>query len=86
MKRFLGIWALLAVFMAALCSPVLDWFLNTADGLLAWPLLCGLAALVPAGLISVWLSLRKQAQELERRVRELETTVSLLQREREENN
>ena len=53
---------------------------------MAWPLLCGLAALLPAGLLSVWLSVRKQAKEMEQRVRELETNVSLLQREREENN
>ena len=59
MKRFLGIWALMAIFMAAL---------------------------LPAGLLSVWLSVRKQAKELEQRVRELETNVSLLQRERQENN
>ena len=56
MKRFLGIWALMAIFMAALCQPVLEWLLNTADGFMAWPLLCGLAALLPAGLLSVWLS------------------------------
>ena len=86
MKRFLGIWALMAIFMAALCQPVLECLLNTADGFMAWPLLCGLAALLPAGLLSVWLSVRKQAKELEQRVRELETNVSLLQREREENN
>ena len=68
MKRFLGIWALMAIFMAALCQPVLEWLLNTADGFMAWPLLCGLAALLPAGLLSVWLSVRKQAKELERNV------------------
>ena len=86
MKRFLGIWALMAIFMAAFCQPVIELLLNEADGFVSWPLLCGLAALVPAGLLSVWLSVRKQAKELERRVRELETSVSLLQREREENN
>ena len=83
MKRFLGIWVLISISMAALCQPVLEWLLNTAD-FVAWPLLCGLAALVPAGLLSVWLSMRNQAQELERRVRELETDVFLLRREREE--
>ena len=86
MKRFLGIWALMAIFMAAFCQPVMEWLLNEADGFVSWPLLCGLAALVPAGLLSVWFSARKQAKELERRVRELETSVSLLQREREEHN
>ena len=85
MKRFLGIWVLLAVFMAALCQPVLEWFLNTADAFSAWPLLCGLAALVPAGLISIWLSFRKKNKELERRVRELETSISILREEREKN-
>ena len=86
MKRFLGIWALMAIFMAAFCQPVMEWLLIEADGFVSWPLLCGLAALVPAGLLSVWFSARKQAKELERRVRELETSVSLLQREREEHN
>ena len=86
MKRFLGIWALMAIFMAAFCQPVMEWLLNEADGFVSWPLLCGLAALMPAGLLSVWFSARKQAKELERRVRELETSVSLLQREREEHN
>lgn len=85
MKRFLGIWALMAIFMAALCQPALEWLLYMADGFLAWPLLCGLAALLPAGLISVWLSARKKSEELERRVRELETSVSLLKQEREKN-
>ena len=86
MKRFLGIWALMAILMAAFCQPVMEWLLNEADGFVSWPLLCGLAALVPAGLLSVWFSTRKQAKELERRVRELETSVSLLQREREAHN
>lgn len=85
MKRFLGIWVLMAIFMAALCHPALEWLLYMADGFLAWPLLCGLAALLPAGLISVWLSARKKSEELEQRVRELETSVSLLKQEREKN-
>ena len=85
MKRFLAIWALLAVFMAALCPPALEWLLYTADGFLALPLLCGLAASVPAGFTSIWLSARKQSGELERRVRELEAGVSLLQKDREKN-
>ena len=85
MKRFLGIWVLLAVFMAALCQPVLEWFLNTPDTFSAWPLLCILAALVLAGLLSIWFSFREKNKELEQRVRELETDIAILREEREKN-
>lgn len=80
MKRFLGIWATLALLTAVMLMGIRD----PIEGVWYAVLICALPPLPLAAAIAVGLAARTKYKELEERIRQLEISLYQLQKNCEE--